>query len=92
MKGRARLLVAIAAPLMLVNLGLFVIAWFLVGSALIVTVEGFPALWPMTLVVAASAVLYVAGVDIAADALEDGVRGFPQAEEIVESSIFSGRG
>lgn len=89
MKVSPRLLMVITAPLMLLDLGLFVIAWFVMGSALIVAAEAFPSLWPMTMAAAVSAALYVAGlVFIAADALEDGVPGLRRPRRLLTCSLF----
>lgn len=89
MKVTPRLLVLITAPLILVDLGLFVVGCFMMGSALIVAVEVFPSLWPMTLVAMASALLYLAGLFfVAADALEYGVHGLRNPRRLLNCSLF----
>jgi hypothetical protein len=89
MKVSPRLLMVIAAPLMLVNLGLFVIAWFVMGSALILAADAFPSLWPMTIAAAISAALYTVGLFfIAVDTLEDGARGLRRPRRLLTCSLF----
>jgi hypothetical protein len=79
----------IATPLMLVDLGLFVVAWFFIAGALIVDADVFPSLWPMTIAAAVSAALYAVGlVFIATDALEDGVRGLRRPRRLLTCSLF----
>lgn len=87
MKAPARLPMLIAAPLVLMDLGLFVVAWFLMVSALIFTSE--VSLWFMTLVATASAALYAFCLYfIAADALQFGAGGLRTPRRLLRCSLF----
>lgn len=89
MRTRSVLTMLLATPLMLVDLGLLALAGFLLFSAFWLVVPAFPSLWPLTLGVAASTVLYVTGLlFIAADALEAGFRRLPTPNRILQCSLL----
>lgn len=89
MRVRSVFSILLAAPLMLVNLGLLALAAFLLFWALSLVVPSFPTLWPLTLGVAASAGLYVAGlVFIAADTLEGGLHHLRTPNRILRCSFL----
>lgn len=75
MKVRAGLMLVLATPLILLNLGLLVLAWFLLWSGLVITGRALPSSWPFFLLVAMPTAVYLAGlVFVAADAIEHGLR------------------
>jgi hypothetical protein len=89
MRFRAGVMVLFATPLILVDLGLLLVAGFMLGSALALTVPVFPSFWPLTLVAAVSAAVYVAClVFAAADALRDGVRQLATPVRMLDCSLF----
>jgi len=88
-RARSVIIAVVAAPLMLLDLGLFTLAGFFLFWALWVVIPIFPSLWLLTLGVVISCALYLGGLAlIAADALEDVVRGFRTPKRALRCSLL----
>jgi hypothetical protein len=79
----------VATPLILVDLALLLLTTFLMSWAFYVIVPAFPSYWPLSIAIAISAALYVAGLTfIAADALETGVRALRSPGRVLRCSLL----
>jgi hypothetical protein len=79
----------VATPLILLDMGLLLVAIYLLFTVFYLAVPAFPSLWLLTLVAVVSATLYLAGlVFIVMDALEDGVRQFRNPDRILRCSLL----
>jgi hypothetical protein len=87
MSLRSGLKVLLAAPLVLVDLGLLLVAVVLLGEVLDLLVRVFPALWPMLVVAVASTSLYLAGLFfVAADHFQHGIRALLSPQRLLPCS------
>jgi hypothetical protein len=79
----------VATPLILLDLGLLLVAIYLLFSVFYLAVPVLPSLWLLTLGAVVSAALYVAGlVFIVMDAFEDGVLQFRSPSRVLRCSLL----
>lgn len=89
MKIRSALMVSLATPLVLVDLGLLAFAWIFLATGLVVAARAFPSYWPLIFMVAIPTVVYLAGLYfVAADAFQDGLRQFRTPQGLLRCSLL----
>jgi hypothetical protein len=79
----------VVGPLILVDLGLLMLAGFLLGGSLVLTVPLFHSEWPLTTVMTIAAAAYLTGlVCVVADSLQGGLHQLRTPKRALRCSLF----